>query len=411
MSVENNDNENIEKNVVLNPNLRTGFQLLKNIFFLIIYIFIYLLEIIKVNLEFFRTNSYKQQKYLTTLLDLWLDEYNQPEKETNYNDYTVSEEISKLPLNKSFHKQDYKSIAEYFFTNKMFHLAGIFYNKYYSNIFSSEYYYYKAICIMEKIKNDFFYISSKDYILKIYIKILRIITFIYLKVSLLFCNDNIIEFDIYKNLGIILNSLNLDERAEYYFNKASNIKPKDSLILNNLALFYTKNKKLGCKNIKENMFCAIKYIHNSLRYSTENNREKIFFNLLRIQRHYKKNINIRHYKNILYKIDFNNCICCSYIAKNYEDVSENETIYCIKKLSELITKNLYKQVLDYKYLKNLNLQKKYLEEYKYYMIFNTYFIFYHLKNLDLLKYFLLEDIKLPQNLKKSFYNLTEREIK
>ena len=67
--------------------------------------------------------------------------------------------------------------------------------------------------------------------------------------------------------------------------------------------------------------------------------------------------------------------------------------------------NIYKQISHYEYLVSINLPQKYIEEYKYYMIYNAYLVFYHLKKLDLLKYFLVDEVKLPYNLKKKFFSL------
>ena len=416
-NIENNQEENQNreecnkkwwKNVGLKPTLQALKLILliyKYINIILKYIFICFVSVIKVNLSFFHANSYKQKNYSNDLFELWNDEYNQKDSDKTYDDYTKTKEISELSFFSICSNINCKPIAEYFFSNNMFHLSSIFYSKYYSHIFTSERYYYKAICTMERIKNDYFYANNKEYILKIYITILRIITFYYLQLALLLCNDDDLKFNIYKNLGIISNSLNIDKKVKYYFSKAINIKPNDSLIINNFALFYTKNKKTNHKNIDENELKAIRNIHLSLKYSTENNVEKVFCNLIRILRHYEKNINIKIYKNILYKIKYNDWICCSYIAKNYKSISEKETIFCMKQISKIVAMNIYKQISHYEYLVSINLPKKYIEEYKYYMIYNAYLVFYHLKKLDLLKYFLVDEVKLPYNLKKKFFSL------
>ena len=385
------------------------FLLFKYLFLILEYVFVYSLKIIEDYFGFLYTKSTQQKKYLIILLQLWLDKYNDTENNNEY--LTVSEEISKIIPDQSYSKINYKHLAEYFFTNKMFNLASIFYTKYYSGIFNSERYYYKAYCLIERIRNDYFYTNNKNHILNIYINILRIIAWYYLKISLLLSNDNYIKFNIYKNLGILSISIKSNKQAEYYFDKARNINPNDSLILNNLALLYcTKDKISAYKDKNENMFNSIKYIHSAIEYSTENNRERVFFNLIRILKHYNKKINTKKYKNILYELKFNDLICCSYIAKDYESISTKETAYCMKNLSKIIIKNLYQQIIDYKYIKIKNIPKKYLKEYKYYMIYNTYLIFYHLNKLDLLKYFLFEEVKLSGNLKKDFIDIIESRI-
>lgn len=157
------------------------------------------------------------------------------------------------------------------------------------------------------------------------------------------------------------------------------------------------------------MFSSVKYILYAMKYSTEDNQGKIFSNLITIFKFY--NLNIKKFKSILSQIKFNDQRSYTYLAKNFEDIDKEETLYCLKCLSKSITRNLYQQICDYAYLIKKGIPKKYLKEYQYYIIYNTYLIFYHLNQLNLLKYFSRDEIKLPDDLKKKFINIIEENTK
>lgn len=403
MSEENNKS-------VENENSNLLAVILKYIFIFIEYIFLHLFEIIKINIEFFFPKSFHRKYYLKKLLNLWRDEYCDSKNLNNCENYSESIEVRKLLGLSKTSKRDFKYIAKYFYSIKMFNLSKNFYNKYYKNIFSSKRYYYNAICLTAKILNDYFYRNNYEYILELYIKILYIFSIFCLHFSLLLETKKNSRFYIYKQIGVVFAALNLNSQAKYYDNCAKNIYPKNGSILNNIALsYYEKDKKSKYIKNKKNMFSSVKYILYAMKYSTEDNQGKIFSNLITIFKFY--NLNIKKFKSILSQIKFNDQRSYTYLAKNFEDIDKEETLYCLKCLSKSITRNLYQQICDYAYLIKKGIPKKYLKEYQYYIIYNTYLIFYHLNQLNLLKYFSRDEIKLPDDLKKKFINIIEENTK
>lgn len=390
-----------------NDNSRNIFSM----FFLMLkYFCLYLFMIIKINFVFFYSKKLRMKFYLIKLTKMWKDEYNYKEdnsldKQCNFS----SDIVDKIFQNYNISDLNYKIFAEYFFDNKMFSLANIFYSKYYSNIFCSKRYYYKAICIIETIKYEYKYKINKQYVVYLYLNSLGLIALLHLVLSLLLCRNNDDKFDIYKNIGSIYYFFNFNKKAECYYQKAKKIHPKNSLILNNLAfLYYIQDVN---KNTKTNRFKSIKYILYAMKYSTEDTQELVYNNFATILKYYKKNINKDKYKNIVYQLNFNNLIYCIDIANNYKDLSEKGTLYCMKQISRKFIKILNQYIANYGYLITKNIPIQYLNEYKYYMIYNTYLVFRHLNALELINYFLLEEVKLSNNLKKYFINILKGEIK
>ena len=386
------------------------FLFLKYLILLLRYFYLYLFKLIKINFIFFCSKNIRINFYLMQLSEIWRDEYNHNEDRNLDKQHNSSSDIvNNFFQNNNISAPNYKIFAEYFFDNNMFSLANIFYSKYYSNMFCSKRYYYKAICLIEAIKYEYMYRRDKQYIVNLYLNILGIIALFYLAISLLFCKDSDDKFNIYKNLGSVYYFLNFNKKAECYFKKAKKIHPKNSLILNNLAFFYYI--KDVNKNTKLNMFKSIKFILSAMKYSTEYNREMVYRNLTTILKYYQKNINIDKYKNIVYKLKFNNLIYCIDIANDYKDISEKETLYCIKQVSNKLIKNLSQHISNYRYLMTQSIPIQYLNEYKYYMTYSTYIVFCHLDTLKLINYFLLEDVKLPSKLKEVFINILKGETK
>ena len=92
--------------------------------------------IIKINFVFFYSKKLRMKFYLMKLTKMWKDEYNYKEdnsldKQCNFS----SDIVDKIFQNYNISDLNYKIFAEYFFDNKMFSLANIFYSRYYSNIF------------------------------------------------------------------------------------------------------------------------------------------------------------------------------------------------------------------------------------------------------------------------------------